>query len=80
LEAKLKRYRELKIELRSIMTLNPRLREFIKCVLEINELLVEGLQAILENQINTAQARNLVDQARAVLVDHEKRISALEAS
>jgi predicted transcriptional regulator len=62
------------------MTLNPRLREFIKCVLEINELLVEGLQAILENQINTAQARNLVDQARAVLVDHEKRISALEAS
>jgi predicted transcriptional regulator len=62
------------------MTLNPRLRELIKCVLEINELLVEGLQAILENQINTAQARNLVDQARAVLVDHEKRISALEAS
>jgi hypothetical protein len=62
------------------MAANPRLREFIKCVLEINELLVEGLQAISENQINTAQARSLVDQARAVLVDHESRISALEAS
>jgi hypothetical protein len=78
LEAKLRRYREIKIELQSIMTSNPRLREVIKNLLAINELIVDALQNIYENQINVDQARKLVDQARTVLIDHEKRISALE--
>jgi len=80
LEAKLRRYREIKIELQSIMTSNPRLREIIKNLLAINELIVDALQNIYENQINVDQARKLVDQARTVLIDHEKRITALEGA
>jgi hypothetical protein len=80
LEAKLRRYREIKIELQSIMTSNPRLREVIKNLLAINELIVDALQNIHENQINVDQARKLVDQARTVLIDHEKRITALEGA
>ena len=80
MEAKLRRYREIKIELQSIMTSNPRLREVIKNLLAINELIVDALQNIHENQINVDQARKLVDQARTVLIDHEKRITALEGA
>jgi len=62
------------------MTSNPRLREVIKNLLAINELIVDALQNIHENQINVDQARKLVDQARTVLIDHEKRITALEGA
>ena len=80
MEAKLRRYREIKIELQSIMTSNPQFREVIKNLLAINELIVDALQNIYENQINVDQARKLVDQARTVLIDHEKRITALEGA
>ena len=62
------------------MNSNPRLREVIKNLLAINELIVDALQNIYENQINVDQARKLVDQARTVLIDHEKRITALEGA
>ena len=78
MEAKLRRYREIKIELQAIMTSAPQLREVMKSLLAFNELLVEAMRNINKNHINLDVARSLVDQARAVIIDHEKRISTLE--
>ena len=65
MEAKMKRYRELKNELRSLMNENPQTRELVKCVLGMNELLVEALLAVSRNQENHKKLNKVIPNMRA---------------
>ena len=79
MEARLRRYRALKIDLTAMMAADPKTRGLVRNLLEMNDLIVEALQDIRLNRVDLDQARGLIEQARQALTTHAQRLDAVEA-